>query len=94
MTKNDVDKSLHVESQGRIGRRIDELHCSILNRFVEICFPLYDGLPKWLLGWLPSTALVVPDGPHLQMILDNACSGEQLAIDGKPLEMGCIYGLE
>ncbi len=94
MTKDDVDKSLHVESQGQIGRRIDELHCSIRNRFVMICFPLYDGLAKWLLGQLSSTTLVVPDGPFLQMILDNACSREQLAIDAKPLEMGCIHGLE
>ncbi len=94
MTKDDVDKSLHVESQGQIGRRIDELHCSIRNRFVVICFPQYDGLTKWLLGQLPSMMLVVPDGPPLQMILDSACSGEHLAIDAKPLEKGCIHGLE
>jgi hypothetical protein len=73
---------------------VHHTYCSIRNRFVVICFPLYNGLAKWLLGQLPSTTLVVSDGPHLHIILDNACSGEQLAIDAKPLEMGCIYGLE
>ncbi len=60
MTKHDIDKSLHVESQRHVGGSIDEFYRSIGNGSVVLPFPLYDGLTKWLLCKPPRARFIFP----------------------------------